>query len=259
MTIADLGPLSRKLAAFVSLTPHELSVLDALHARRRRFDAGHELMREGQKEHPAFILTAGWSFSYKRLPDGSRQVTDFQVPGDVLGLHSLLLQTADCGIRTVTDVDVSEVSSGELLHAMDKSPRLTAAVLWMVSREAAIVSERLVDLGRRDAKARIAHLLLEIGARLSVVGMASPTGYCCPLSQYLLADALGLTAIHLNRVLRQLREADVLTFRKGVVEFVNLDALVGLAQHDDAYLDQPRSPPMHAGSLVGRMIDQPGR
>lgn len=101
-----------------------------------------------------------------------------------------------------------------------------------------MVVEHLVGIGRRDAAARMAHFLLELGSRLSLVGLGSKAGYACPLTQYHLADALGLSAVHVNRVLRQLRELGMVTFRDGRVVFDDHEKLVGLAEFDPAYLDQ---------------------
>ncbi|MEQ1522280.1 MAG: helix-turn-helix domain-containing protein, partial [Aestuariivirga sp.] len=100
------------------------------------------------------------------------------------------------------------------------------------------VVEHLVDIGRRNALERTAHFLLELGARLKLVGLGTKEGYACPLSQDMLADALGLTAVHINRVLRQLREKGLLTYRNGQVTFDDFDRLVKLAAFDTAYLDQ---------------------
>ena len=101
-----------------------------------------------------------------------------------------------------------------------------------------MVVEHLVNLGRRDADGRMAHFLLELGSRLALVGMGSQTGYDCPLTQYHLADALGLSPIHVNRVLKQLREAGLITFRHGRVTIHDHSRLVDLAEFDPAYLDQ---------------------
>ena len=101
-----------------------------------------------------------------------------------------------------------------------------------------MVVEHLVNIGRRSALVRTAHLLLELGLRLQLVGLGSEGGFACPLNQYLLADALGLTAIHMNRVLRQLRERGLVTFREGRVEFHDLAGLRNLAEYHSGYLDQ---------------------
>jgi CRP-like cAMP-binding protein len=125
----------------------------------------------------------------------------------------------------------------DLLDTFRKTPRLATAVLWAASRDEAMVVEHLVGIGRRDAKERTAHFLLELGARLKLVGLGSISGYDCPLSQYLLSDALGMSAVHVNRVLRELREDGLVTFQQGRVEIHDLAGLLKLADFDMAYLD----------------------
>lgn len=230
-------PLARKLGAFVALSAKKLAVLDQLHSRRRVFPAGLDIMHEGQTNHAAYILASGWVCSYKLLPGGSRQIVDFQIPGDFLGLRSVLFRTADHSIEPITRIEASEVLAPELLDAFNTTPRLAAAVLWAASRDEAMVVEHLVGIGRRDARERTAHFLLELGARLKLVGLATTEGYACPLSQYLLADALGLSAVHVNRVLRELREAGLMTFQHGAVTFQDFKGLVKLADFDLHYLD----------------------
>lgn len=236
----NTSPLTQKLSAFVALAEAELAVLEQLHQRRRTFEAGRDLVHQGQSEQAAYILAAGWVVSYKIQPDGSRQIVDFQIPGDFLGLRSVLLHTSDHGIEPIVDIEAAEVLVSDLLQAFAETPRLATAILWAVSRDEAMVVEHLVGLGRRDADARMAHFLLELGVRLSLVGMGSKKGYACPLTQYHLADALGLSAIHVNRVLRKLREDELVTFRDGFVTFNNYEGLVKLADFDPAYLDQKR-------------------
>jgi CRP-like cAMP-binding protein len=148
----------------------------------------------------------GWACAYKLLPDGGRQVIDFSVPGDFMGLRSVLLRTSDHAFAAVSDIVVAEVSAQQMIDTFQREPRLGAAILWVASRDEAMVVEHLVSIGRRSALVRTAHLLLELGLRLQLVGLGSQSGFACPLNQYLLANALGLTAIHVNRVLRQLRE-----------------------------------------------------
>jgi CRP-like cAMP-binding protein len=232
------SPLARKLGAFVALSELELSVLEGFHQRRKTFETGQGLVHQGQLGHAAYILAEGWVCSYKLLPRGARQIVDFQIPGDFLGLRSVLFRTSDHGIEAMTRIEVSEVSGADLMDAFAKTPRLATAVLWAASRDEAMVVEHLVDIGRRSAQERTAHFLLELGSRLKLVGLASKNGYSCPLSQYLLADALGLSAVHLNRVLRQLREEGLVTFRNGEVRFDDFERLKELAAFDTAYLDQ---------------------
>lgn len=243
MQAALTSPFAKKLTSFVALSDLELTEIAALHSRRRSFVAGRDLVHQGQEEQAAYILADGWVCSSKVLPDGSRQIVDFQIPGDFLGLRSVLLKSSDHSIEPITDIQVSEIFALDLAQSFTKMPRLGMAVLWAASRDGAMVVEHLVGLGRRDAVARMAHFLLELASRLALVGMGSIKGYDCPLTQYLLADALGLSAVHVNRVLRQLREEGLVTFRDGHVTIHNYKGLALRGDFDEAYLD-------HKGPLM---------
>ncbi|MCU0907799.1 MAG: Crp/Fnr family transcriptional regulator [Rhodobacteraceae bacterium] len=231
------SPLTRKLSAFVALGDADLQVLARLHKRRRTFLPGHELVHEGQRNASAFILAAGWACSYKLLPNGERQIVDIQIPGDFLGLRSILFRTSDHSVEALTRIEASEVPAADVFDAFSTSPRLATAILWAVSRDEATVVEHLVDLGRRSAEERTAHFLLELAARLKLVGRGHSGGFDCPLTQYQLADTLGLSAVHVNRVLRHLREDGLVTFQNGRVVFDDLSRLCDLAQFDSGYLD----------------------
>lgn len=238
-----LNALSKKLGAFVALSEAELSVLAALHQRRRSFPAGRDMIHEGQKTQVAYVLASGWVSSYKLLPDGKRQIVDVQIPGDFLGLRSLLFRTADHNVEPITRVEASEVLASDLIDAFARSPRLATAVLWAASRDEAMVVEHLVGLGRRSAEQRTAHFFLELYTRLRLVGLAEPNRFACPLSQYILSDVVGLSAVHVNRVLRKLREDGLMTFQRGRVTFEDPVQLAELAEFDRAYLD-------HEGPLL---------
>lgn len=238
MSAPCLSPLARKLGAYVALSEPELAAISDLHDRRRSHPAGRDLLHQGQERQSAYYLAAGWVSSYKLLANGDRQIVDFQIPGDFLGLRSILLRTADHNVQPVTAVEASQIHVHDLLEVFNRTPRLATAVLWATSRDEAMVVEHLVGLGRRTALERTAHFLLELGSRLTLVGMATRGGYDCPLTQYQMADALGLSSIHINRVLRSLREDGLLTFRSGRVVIDDYDGLAALAGFDTSYLDQ---------------------
>jgi CRP-like cAMP-binding protein len=231
------SPFARKLASFMDLSEPDLSVLAQLHSRRKSFDVGAGMVHQGQPDQQAYVLADGWAFSYRLLPNGGRQVIDFQVPGDFLGLSSVLFRSAGQCVEPVTAVQATLLDPSHLLAVFSANPSLRTAVLWAAARDEAMVVEHLVSIGRRNAVERTAHLLLELGARLSLVGLGSKAGYDCPVSQYLLADALGLSAVHVNRVLRVLREDKLLTFRNGRVVLQDFDGLVALSNFDREYLD----------------------
>ncbi|MBK5927880.1 Crp/Fnr family transcriptional regulator [Rhodobaculum claviforme] len=232
------SPLTLKLSAFVALSDADLATLAGLDRRRRQFRAGHEMLHEGQTNASAFILARGWSCAFKLQPNGDRQIVNVQIPGDFLGLHSILFRTSDHSVEAVTPIEASELLASDILEAFSRAPRLASAVLWAASRDEAMVVEHLVNIGRRTAEQRMAHFLLELGARLKLVGIGDSTGFDCPLTQYHLADALGLSAVHVNRVLRQLREADLVRFQHGRVVFGDFGRMAALAGFDMAYLDQ---------------------
>lgn len=231
---------TQKLSAYADLSASDMTGLAMFNRRTRRFQRGHEMIHEGQRSGSAFLLIDGWACSFKLLPDGDRQIVDFQVPGDFLGLRSILFQTSDHGVEALTKIEAFEVLSTDILDAFTRVPRMATAVLWASARDEAMVAEHLVNVGRRTAEQRVAHLLLELGARLDLVGIGDRSGYPCPLTQYHLADALGLSAIHVNRVLRHLREDGLVTFQKGKVIFGDRARLEHLAAFDGAYLAQEK-------------------
>ena len=230
--------LARKLSRFLPLGPEEAATLADLEAQPRRVAAGAGLVREREPDQRAFVLQRGWACCYKLLPDGGRQIIDVRLPGDFVGLRSVLLRTADHNSDALTEAVVAEVPARRMLEVFHGLPRLGAAILWAASRDEAMVVEHLVGVGRRDALARTAHLLVEIGLRLRLVGMGTEAGYACPLNQYVLADALGMTAVHVNRTLRRLRELRLVTFRDGEVVVHDAAGLRALAGHHGGYLDQ---------------------
>jgi CRP-like cAMP-binding protein len=237
------SPFARKLQAFVALSDADLAILSELYRRRRSFQPGRDMLHQGQSDQVAYVLAEGWACGYVLLPDGDRQIIDIKVPGDLLGMRSMLFRTSDHNVEPISTVTASEFRTSDLIDAFSRAPRLATAVLWAASRDEAIVVEHLVGLGRRSAAQRTGHFLLELAARLKLVGMGDKAGYDCPLSQYVLADTLGLSAVHVNRVLRELREAGYVTFQNGRVGFMDLPGLIGFCEFDPSYLD-------HEGPLL---------
>jgi CRP-like cAMP-binding protein len=228
--------LARKLNTFTALSPDELRCLAEMQAHQLAVKRNRQLTREGQTGQKVFVLQEGWACSFKDLPNGARQIISFPIAGDCVGLRSVLLRTADHSFVTLTNAVVSEVESDLFLKCVTEFPRLGVALLWSASRDEAMVVEHLVSVGRRDAIARMAHFFMELAERLSLVGHATEIEFKCPLTQFVIADALGLSSIHVNRVLRQLRERKLLTFRSGLVEIHNLNGLQKIAGFEGGYL-----------------------
>lgn len=235
-------PLVRKLSSFTRLGSNDMTYLERLLSHPRTVHGHKELVREGTSDHDCYILLRGWACCYKVLRDGRRQIINFQVSGDFLGLRSFLLRSWDHSIATVTPAEISPVSQREMLHIIHDMPRLGRAVLWTVSRDEAIVAEHLASIGRRRALERTAHLLIELEERLKFVGLNSEKGFECPLTQDELGDALGLSAIHVNRVFRQLRERGFVSVAGRRIVVHDLKRLKALAAFDEHYLDQVAKP-----------------
>ena len=232
----DRTLLARKLSRFAQLSQRELSYLADIESSPVHIARGEEIAYEGQTSQMAYILQSGWACSYKLLPDGGRQIITFPVGGDCVGLRSMLLRTSDHSFSALTDSVVCRVEAARLKQMFEDYPQLFASILWATSRDEAMVVEHLVSVGRRSAIERTAHFFLELHDRLAMVGLATGNEFECPLNQYVLSDALGLSTIHVNRVLRKLRERKLMTLAKHTVvihDASELKALAGYENSDD--------------------------
>jgi CRP-like cAMP-binding protein len=194
---------------------------------------GSELLNQGERSKVGYILQSGWGRSFKTLKNGERQIITFPLAGDCVGLRSVLLRTSDHSFSALTDVIVSRVEVPKMLRVFADFPHIASAILWASSRDEAITVEHLASVGRRSALERTGHFFLELSARLQLVGLTERSEFECPLTQYDLADALGLTAIHVNRVLRELRQLNLLTFQDRVVTIHDRTGLGALSGYED--------------------------
>ncbi|RAH98332.1 Crp/Fnr family transcriptional regulator [Acuticoccus sediminis] len=241
-------PLQRNLSKLVALSEQDAQFLNDLYSRRKTYPKRYELVLEGDTEQRGFVLWNGWACTYKMLLDGARQIVDVRIPGDFIGLRGLLLQASDHSCIAETPVEISEFSWDELLATFRRAPRFATSVLWVAARDEAILVEHLVDIGRRDTLSRTAHFMLELGERLQSVRLGSHVGFECPLPQSLFADALGMSAIHMNRCLRILRERGLMTFQNNQVTFDDRPGLAELAGFDASYMN--RRPPTSRSAIA---------
>jgi len=178
----------------------------------------------------------GWLARYKILHKGSRQILDFILPGQVFGLPACLFSHAPYSVLTITDANVSVISFGTVEGIFERDPALAKALFWATVQEAAILGEHLVDTGRRSAYERVSHLLLELGARLNKRHWHGEMTLSIPLTQELIADALGLTAVHVNRTLRALRHDKLIAMDGKSIIIVDFEALSLLSDFEKSYL-----------------------
>lgn len=182
------------------------------------------------------LLLDGLACRYKDLSDGQRQITEIHVAGDFADLHSFTLKHLDHSMMTLTPCRIAKVPHDALLRITEAHPHL-ARVLWFSTNlDACIHREWEVSLGRRSALERTAHLFCELQQRLAIVGLAGEADYALPLTQTELAECLGLTSVHVNRVLKELRERGLVEYRGGRVRIDNLAELRRVAEFDPGYL-----------------------
>ncbi|RYD89702.1 MAG: Crp/Fnr family transcriptional regulator [Sphingomonadales bacterium] len=207
------------------------SIADVVH-----YPADHTFIRAGQKLTYSTLLVEGLMCRYKDLSDGQRQITEIHVPGDFADLHSFTLKHLDHNVMTLTPCTIARSPHDRIQKLCEEFPRLARIFWFSTNLDACIHREWEVSLGRRNALERTAHLLCELHVRLGLVGLADDTGYALPLTQAELAECLGLTSVHVNRVLRELREAGLVEFRGGRVVLGNIAGLRRVAEFDPAFL-----------------------
>ncbi|QKV17936.1 Crp/Fnr family transcriptional regulator [Oricola thermophila] len=230
-----LAQLLGIMAPEQELDDGEVASIRQIQPTVKRYAPRDEISAQGDPSDTTYIVISGWGCTYIDLPDGSRQIADFQLRGDIIGLRAIGANWEE-SFHAISDMEVLELPTSDLNRTLSATPSLAVRFLFALARNSAIRGEHIVNIGRRNAAVRLAHLMLELGTRLESVGLAEADGYDCPLTQYDLADALGLTPIHVNRMLRELRQSDLLSFRNGRVKFVNRDALVSFAHFEPDYL-----------------------
>ena len=228
--------LARKLARFVPLTEAELYLLDTLLVSEEQFPADADIIDEGMQPRSVFLLQEGMAIRYRNLADGRRQIMTFLLPGDLCNPHMFLLSAMDHSIGTLTPVRIAALSREKLMGVFATHPRVSAALWWNSLQEEAMLHERIVSLGRRDARERIAFLLCELLWRYDAMGLAEGGVYSLPLTQTELGDAIGLTAVHVNRVLREFRMEGLISIERRMLKVLDVEELQKVAGFNKAYL-----------------------
>jgi CRP-like cAMP-binding protein len=246
MTDADaaraIAGLLLKLRARDLVGREEEDVLRASVAELHEYPAGRTIVRSGTTLSASTLLVDGIVCRYKDLADGQRQIMELHIAGDFVDLHGFLLKRLDHNVGAMTAVRVASVPHDALRGITETHPHLGRMLWFSTLLDAAIHREKILSIGRRSALGRIAHIFCELLVRLRLVGLASDTGYALPLTQADLADATGLTSVHVNRMLKKLRDENLLTFRGGIVTIGDWEQLQRVAEFDPTYLHLERRP-----------------
>ena len=233
-------PFNRRLIETLPASVQEVAATLDLESLRRVVRPGHDLVSEGRRCAAVSLIVEGTAIRYRILRDGQRQILSVLLPGDFAGTISCRFDNALYTIKTLTPAVVAPIPIVRLLALFDSHPKLAARLFWRFSCEAAMLAERLIGVGRRPARDRVAHFLLELRARLQAVGLADGRSFRLPLTQEMIGDALGLSIPYLNRVLRELRDEGLVRIKDQVVIIDNLEELAAIADFEHGYL-QPLS------------------
>ncbi len=232
-----------KLRARDTVSEEEEAVLRDSFSEFREVGAGRTIVRSGVPLEESILLVEGLACRYKDLADGQRQIMELHVAGDFVDLHGFLLKRLEHNVGALTPVRLAAVPHDRLRYITENYPHLARMLWFSTLLDSAIHRERILSVGRRSALGRIAHLLCELYVRLEIVGLTSDHRFALPLTQADLADANGLTAVHVNRMLKKLRDNGLVTYRGGEVVIHDWDGLQRVAEFSPSYLfleSQPR-------------------
>ncbi|PZO78194.1 MAG: cyclic nucleotide-binding protein [Mesorhizobium amorphae] len=231
------NPFISKLGRFARLSKEDKSVLGQLaHERVRQIDAHEDIIREGEKPEHIRLIVEGWACRYKMLEDGRRQIVAFFLPGDLCDLNVFILRQMDHSIGTITRTAVAEISRTNFETLTLSVPRITQALWWENLVTSAIQREWALNLGQRSAFERMAHLFCELFVRLETVGLTSGNSCDMPLTQLELGEATGMSAVHVNRTLQELRAENLIELRSRRLVIPDMEALRRTALFNANYL-----------------------
>lgn len=231
-----LSGMVRKLEIRTPLTGADKAALLALPFTPRTLNAHSYTVREGDPPLGCAVLLSGYAVRHKLTADGARQIVGIHVPGDALDLQHLFLNVSDHNVQTLTRADVAVIERGPLHKLACERPAIMRAILVDALAEASIFREWLLNVGRRDSRSRIAHLLCEFAKRLEAAGLAEGDVYELPMNQEQLADAVGLTPVHVNRTLKSLEGEGLIERDRRRMFIRNWRGLGDVADFSDRYL-----------------------
>jgi CRP-like cAMP-binding protein len=236
------NPLVAKLSQFAALSHKDIGLLEALCLPEERLRAGVNIVVEGEIPRSAFVLTRGMACRFRLMPDGRRQILTILIPGDFFDLHGFLLKTMDHSVAAIGPTRIAAIGREAVNDIIANHPRIGAALWWSAMQENAMLRERIVALGRRSARGRVAYILCEFVWRQRAVGMAEDHAIRLPFTQTDLADMLGLTSVHTNRVLQGFRRDELITLEHRRLTLHDLEKLQAISGLTNDYLQLNSTP-----------------
>ena len=233
---ANLNPFVRKLAGYVALSDADRAVLERISAQTRIVAPRTDLVREGDKPNGVFLVMEGFAGRHKHRANGARQIMAYLVPGDMGDLDVALLDRMDHTITTLSACKVVRIPPETIAELLEHHPQIARALRMSTLVDEATLREWLVNVGCRSAPERIAHLFCELLMRLRAVGLAPTDSFALPITQGELADTTGLSSVHVNRTLQELRRQGLIELKSGRLTILDLPRLRALAEFKANYL-----------------------
>lgn len=206
------APVLARLAMLTGLEGDDLAAVERLCRDVRTVRPRATLVSQGKAADRLYVLLDGWMCTYRLLADGRRQITTLALPGDICNLEALQLRHSGNAIGTLTPCKVAAIQPQAMQEVMTERPAVRRALAWLQALDNAMLAERNACLGRRSAREHVAHLICELLIRLTIVGRTRGNGFTFPLTQEEIADVLGLTSVHVNRVVQGLRREELIDY-----------------------------------------------
>jgi len=239
--VHHLSPLVRRWSKHSRLSPADCDAVLALPSTVRTFGKDAYLVREGQQATECAVLLRGFAFRQKLVRDGSRQIISFHIPTEFVDLQNALLGIADHNVQSVNRTEAALIPRQAILDLAMARPAVRIAMWTDTLIDSSIFREWVVNVGRRDSRTRIAHLLCELALRLERIGIGGDGMVDFPLTQEQLADATGLTSVHTNRTLQSLRREGLIQLNSGSLRVLDWDGLREAGDFDELYLHHSAS------------------
>ena len=233
---APLSPMLEKFSLNTVLTEDDRAAIMALPFSLRCYDPGKHIIKDRAISADFQALVSGFAIAYKTTSDGFRQIVGFLLPGDIINIQHMRLIDDDCSVQATMPCMVAVIDETLIRNLMSKRLTISNAIMASALIEASISREWIVNIGRRNARARIAHLFCELATRLDPCGLAQGQAFKLPLTQQQIGDAVGLTAVHVNRTIKGLIKDSILDQGQHLISFPNWDLLKKVAGFNDRYL-----------------------
>lgn len=252
------SPLLKKLLQFPDFSEDDRQVINGLTSdRQQQYGAREDIVREGEHSPDIHIVLSGLACRYKHLEDGSRQILAFPLPGDPCDSEIFILDAMDHSIGTLTPSTVAAVSGARMKEILLNKASIALAFWWNTLQDEGVLRERIIDEGRLDAYARIGFLIYEIFVRMRAFGVIEDQRFEFPVTQVDLADATGLTPVHVNRMLKQLRDESLIAIDGRNWTILNPEGLRRASRFEGSYLHLDRAkrePNSDAGKRIKGLI-----